>query len=418
MPKEKAKKAKSDTFYSFPKGFLWGAATSAYQVEGGNKNSDWEKWTKKIKIPPAGKAIKHYKKYEEDFKLAKELYHNAHRLSCEWARIEPEKGKFNDKEIEHYEKVLKSLKEKGIKTFVTLHHFTNPQWFSDLGSWEHKGSPQLFARYAKFIAKRLDKYIDYYLTLNEPEIYTFNGWVVEKWPPQKSSLIDAYRVYKNLAKAHKAAYREIKKISKSQVGLAKNNALFEPKPPARFLDYAIVWANRHLINNLFIFWIKRQLDFIGLNFYFHNLLQFDIHIKHVIGARVENVNLVQNDLGWEIYPRAILKVLRQMKRWKKPIIITENGIADGKDTKRERFILDHLFYIHKAIGEGIDVFGYLYWSLLDNYEWKDGFAPRFGLIEVDYKSFERKIRKSAKTFGLVARDNGFSRTMYRKAKYR
>ncbi len=368
--------------FQFPKGFLWGAATSAYQVEGGIKN-DWSEAGEKF---DAGKACDHYNRFEEDFNIVKSLGHNAHRFSIEWSRIEPEEGKWDEKEIEHYRNVIKALRNRGIEPFVTLWHWPIPLWLRNKGGAKLKKIPLYFSRYAEKIVSEFKNNVIFWITLNEPEIYATNSYLKGVWPPQKKNPISYFLIIRNLIKAHREAYKMIKKIQpNARIGIAKNNIYFEAyqnkivnRILKKFIDW---WWNFYFLNQ-----IKNYQDFIGLNHYFHNRINYGFN---------KNENLKVSDMGWELYPEGIYHVLKDLKRYKKPIYITENGLADANDEKREKFIKGHLYWMAKAIQDGVDVRGYFYWSLLDNFEWDSGFWPRFGLVEIDYKIMERKIRKSA-----------------------
>lgn len=381
---------KSDNFSS--KNFFWGAATSSYQVEGGNFN-DWSEW----EVSPArisdlekrglkkedfisGRACDHYNFFKKDFDITKSLGHNAHRFSIEWSRIQPIKGEFNQQELFHYKEVVRSLRDRGIEPFVTLWHWPVPLWIRDLGGWESKETIKYFEEYVGRVVSEFPE-VRFWITLNEPEIYTFNSYLRGIWPPQKKSIFSFLKIFGNLIKAHKMAYWKIHSISKAaQVGIAKNNSYFDGSPLlSRLVNY--FW------NEYFLDKIKNQQDFIGLNYYFHN------RIKNF--AFNQNENKEVSDTGWEIYPEGLYKVLLKLKKYNKPIFITENGIADAKDEKRAGFIRSHIEAMVKAASEGADVRGYFYWSLVDNFEWAAGFAPRFGLVEIDYKTLERKIRPSA-----------------------
>lgn len=378
----------------FPKNFLWGTATSAYQVEGGIKNCDWTKWKN------AGRACDHYHRYEEDFDLAKNILHNnAHRFSIEWSRIEPEKGKWDLKEIEHYKKVLLALNKRHLKPFVTLHHFTNPLWLVDEGGWENKKVIGYFARYAEFVVKNLGQYVDFWITINEPLVYISEGYLICKWPPGKKKVFKTFKVLFNMIKAHRAAHKIIQRVDPgAKISIATNNIFFEPYKEKSFLDRFSVSLSSYFWNRYFLNKVKNHLDFIGLNYYFHNRIKFPFRIK--------NGDNVTSDIGWEIYPKGIYYVLKELQKYKKPIYITENGIADVKDKYCSKFIIDHLKWLHKAIQEGVDVRGYFHWSLIDNFEWAEGFEPRFGLIEIDYNNFQRKPRSSAKLYGKICQNNG------------
>lgn len=382
----------------FPEGFAWGSATSSYQVEGGIENNDWASFAKasegqgQPKIPFAGRACDHYNRYEEDFDVAKSLGQNAHRFSIEWARIEPEEGKFNEAEIEHYREVIKALRERGIEPFVTLWHFTLPIWFAYMGGFENPKSPEIFTRYCKFVVSKLGDRAKFWMTINEPMVYASGGYRKGKWPPFKKNLFKFLKVINNLVMSHNVVYREIKKVLPSaQIGIAKNNIYFHSNhnPFYSILSSLLNW----FWNYRFLDKIEKQLDFVGMNYYFH----------HKFGG--EKIVCEKSDMGWDICPEGIFYVAAGLKKYGKPIYVTENGLADAKDTKRAEFVRKHLYWISEAMQTGADIRGYFYWSLLDNFEWADGFEPKFGLVEVDLKTMERKIRPSAYEYAKICREN-------------
>ena len=410
--------------YVFPAGFLWGAATASHQVEGNNIN-DWSEWEKNNaerlakeakgkwrpwqweKFPEmfepqnyiSGQACDHWNRFNEDFDLAKSLGHNAHRLSLEWARIEPEKGKFNQEAINHYGQVIEALNNRGLQPFVTINHFSLPLWFSQLGGWENRDSVFLFGKLVDYVAKSLGHQITFWITVNEPWMYLSQSYLMGFWPPQKKSWLAGLKVFRNLIDAHKTAFNIIKShYPNAQVGLAENNVHFEG--PMSF--FAHWWVNRRFLD--LVGW---RMDFIGLNYYFHSKIK---------GFKYnQNENKELSDMGTEIYPKGIFHVLKNLKRHKKPIYITENGLADAGDEKRAKFIKENIFWMHKAMREGVDVRGYFYWSLLDNFEWDKGFWPRFGLLEVNYsakggsasggKTLERRIRPSTYEYAKICKEN-------------
>lgn len=405
----------------FPKDFLWGSATSAHQVEGGNKNnwSEWEKnnsnrlsreaknkwqvWQQekfpemfKSKNYISGNACDHYNCYENDFDIAKDLGHNAHRFSIEWSRIEPEEGKFDEKEVEHYRKVLQALRERGIEPMVTLWHWTNPLWLKDGGL--NKKFPFYFERYAEYIVKQLGYLSNFWITLNEPTSVISSSYINGKWPPQKRNIFVAWRVYKNLVAAHNLTYQKIHQISpKAKVGFANIMINYEPAHQWCLSEKLIVKIINYFSNKKFLKMTVNRHDFLAMQYYFHNKIYFP--------GIVRNENKTISDLGWEIYPKGIYHILQSLKKYDLPIYITENGLADADDSQRERFIKEHLYWIHKAIKDGVDVRGYFYWSLLDNFEWDKGFWPRFGLVEVDFETQERKIRPSARKYAKICKNN-------------
>lgn len=361
----------------FPRGFLWGSATSAYQVEGGNENSDWEHW--KVR---AGKACDHYHRYEEDFAIAKSLNQNAHRFSIEWARVEPEKGEFDEREVQHYREVLRSLARRRIKPLVTLHHFTNPLWVAERGGWENPSTVGYFESYVRYIVTQLADLCGFWVTINEPYIILSEGYLWGNWPPEKKNPLAAFKAERNLIRAHRGAYQTIHTIQpEAQVGVA--HSLASIRLPLRTW-YSSFWE-RAIVDR------AGPQDFIGVNYY--------------RSATPFGGGLPKTDVGWEIYPAGLYHILKDLKKFNLPMYVTENGLADAKDEKRANFISDHLVSIWRALQEGVDVKGYFYWSLLDNFEWARGFDPRFGLVEVDYETMERTIRPSAEVYARIAKRN-------------
>ncbi len=407
----------------FPKNFLWGSATSAHQVEGNNYNnwSEWEKenakklakearnkWTnwQQKKFPEmfqpenyiSGRACDHYQRYKEDFDMAKNLGHNTHRFSIEWSRIEPEEGKFDEKEIEHYRKVILALRARGIEPFVTLWHWTNPIWITKKGGENNKQFPIYFSRYVKKIIQELGDVVDYWITINEPMSVIANSYIAGAWPPQKRNVLAAWRVYKILAKTHNEAYKTIHKINNNtKVGFANIITDFEANNKKSQLDRVIVKVANYLTRDKFLKLTNNHNDFLTVQYYFHKKIKF-------LGV-AKNKNKKNSDLGWEIYPEGIYHILKDLQKYHLPIYITENGLADADDSRREEFIKKHLRWVHKAIQEGVDVRGYFYWSLLDNFEWDKGFWPRFGLVKVNFKTQERKIRLSALAYAKICQNN-------------
>lgn len=405
-------------FYRFPKDFYWGSATSAHQVEGNNIN-DWTEWEKQnakrlaaeaekkfshlnnweqIKTQAqnpqnyiSGSACNHYNLYETDFDLIKSLNHNAYRFSIEWSRVEPKEGYWDNEQIAHYRAFIKALLDREIEPFVTLWHWSLPLWLRDKGGVRSKGFADYFVRYALKMVEEFGQVVKFWITLNEPEIYCSMSFLKGEWPPQKKNPIVYLLALQSLVAAHQKAYKLIKDFyPNANVGIAKNNIYFEATKSTftgllkKVLDW---WWNFYFLNR-----IKNHQDFIGLNYYFYHKIQSSFFKSK---AQLQDINKKVSDMGWEIYPQGIFYLLKDLKRFDKPIYITESGLADAKDEKRSWFIFETLKNVNKALEEGVDVKGYFYWSLMDNFEWDKGFWPRFGLLEVDYKTMERKIRKSA-----------------------
>lgn len=396
----------------FPKHFLWGTATSAHQVEGGNKHNDWWRWEKNSrKRFRSGSACDHYHRFEEDFDIIKNLQQNAHRFSIEWSRIEPIEDEWNIEAIEHYRKVILALHEKKIKPIITLHHFTNPEWFQRKGGWARRSSARYFARYVKFVVQELGDIAHFWITLNEPMVYATLSYLDGVWPPGKKSYFLAHRVYHNLARAHRKAYAIIHELYKKhdwhppKVGVAMNTVSLYSYQMHSFSSWLFMRVADWLWNHSFYFFTGKTHDFIGINYYFHYRLK-DLHfrpIRFFLEARAEKREM--SSVGWEVYPQGIFDVLIDFRRYKLPIYITENGIATTNESKRTRYIVSYIKEVYHAIRAGVDVRGYFYWSLMDNFEWEKGFKPRFGLLRVNYATQERAPREAAEVYSEICRTN-------------
>ncbi len=402
----------------FPEDFFFGASTSSHQVEGRCSN-DWAQWEKlnaerlaresdKYSSLPgwmsfrheasdpgnyiSGIAADHYNRYGRDLDLAKKIGLNAYRFSVEWQRIEPERGRWNDAGLSHYSKMIDAMLKHGIKPFVTVWHWSLPLWLSRKGGAESRDFPELFAEYATRLAREFSGRVRYFIPVNEPEIYSLNSYLRGIWPPESKSVFRYYRVMKSLVKAHNMACKRIKEIIPgSFTGTACNMSFFEPGsgPFNRLMAY----ASDRFWNRYFIDRVRHSIDFIGVNYYFHNRINYGFN---------RNENLRVSDMGWELYPQGIEPVLLGLKKYNLPLIITENGLADASDVNRPWYIEAVLRSVYSAMEQGADVRGYFHWSLIDNFEWDKGFWPRFGLISVDRKNLSRKIRKeSAEVFSRI-----------------
>ncbi|MCA9357887.1 glycoside hydrolase family 1 protein [Candidatus Kaiserbacteria bacterium] len=400
----------------FPEGFYWGAATASYQVEGDIENTDWAAAARAKRVPPCGTACDHYRRYEADFDMAKELGHTAHRFSVEWARIEPEEGKFDTDAIEHYRQVLRALKKRNITPFVTIWHFTLPLWFSETGGFERSDSPEIFARYAAFVVQELGDLCGHFSTMNEPNVFGSNGWLRGSWPPFKRfaltdlvsitnsgrtyeaqasrglrPLLLYWRVMKHLALAHNAAYQAIKQVSPdTEVSVVKHVIVFAAnwnpfnKIKAAIANYA--WTS------IFMSRTQRHCDSIGLNYYFYTQFGDKRHWK-------------KTDMDWNFAPEHIYDALMMLAKYKKPLFVSEGGLADHDDSDRAEYIKKQVAATWQAIQDGADVRGHLYWSLMDNYEWALGFEKQFGLIKINYDTLEREVRPSAYVYKEIIEGN-------------
>lgn len=401
----------------FPEGFFWGAATASFQVEGGIDNNDWAMAAYEGRVPACGDACDHFNRYEADFDLAKELGHSAHRLSVEWSRIEPVEGVFDMEAVEHYRDVLKALKKRNLTPIVTLWHFTVPVWFSARGGFEAKDSPALFSRYAAFVVHQLSDLCEHFSTMNEPNVYATHGYLYGVWPPFKQTRFlwkkvgksdgtarlarpiarlrhfFAYRrVEANLVKAHNVTYKIIKHLAPhAQVSIVKHVHVFK----ARGSGWRQKLANKmqQYQTLLFLTAVRDSIDEIGLNYYRSTTYG-------------DNKNYILTDMQWEAKPSGIYDALKILSQYQKPIFVAEAGLADEDDDMRADYIRLQVRAIARALEDGVDVRGHLYWSLLDNYEWALGFEKRFGLIAIDYKTQERTIRPSAYVYKEIIEQNG------------
>lgn len=378
----------------FPEGFLWGAASASYQVEGGIYNNDWTIGAELGKVPPADDHVDHYNKYQDDFRLARELGHNCQRISIEWSRIEPEEGKFDTEEIEHYRQVIRSIKENGMEPFVTLWHFTIPQWFYKKGGFIAGDSPEIFTRYCNYVLDELHGEATFWDTINEPNVWASNGHMRGNWPPFKKSVFKYFKVLKNQARAHNAVYKLNKeKYPFLQIGIVKDNINFQhDKTPWNWFAKKITDYNW---NHYFLKKVYKNTDHIGLNYYFDSF----------IGRKPKWYrDLPKSDMGWTLSPKGIYYVLMDLVRYKKPVYITEAGIADSKDEHRAEYIRGMVEWTHAAIQKGVDIRGFMYWSLMDNFEWALGYEKEFGLIHITPEG-KRQVRESAYVYKEICESN-------------
>ena len=364
-----------------------GVATSPHQIEGNTRN-DWTLFEEMNLVPKVEGACGSWEKMEEDIKLLKLVGANAYRFGIEWSRIEPEEGTFNFKALDRYRRFIDALMKEGIEPFVTLHHFTNPIWFHKVGGWTNKESVRYFERYADFVSKYIK--VKFWITINEPNVYAYNSYVAGIWPPMEKSMLKAVLVMRNILKASGRAYRVIKdNVKHAKVGMAHHLRVFRPygrlgKLPTILREYLFnflpVYSDVYgvlpppsgLLESL-----GAKADFVGINYYTADTVKFSIRSPFGEDAHLQGI--WRNSLNWEIYPRGICELLKRYN-FDREVIITENGISTKDEEERKRFILEHFKWIKEAMKERVKVLGYFYWSLMDNYEWKDGYSAHFGLF--------------------------------------
>jgi beta-glucosidase len=410
--------------------FLWGVATSSHQIEGGNTNNDWWDWEQipgKIRDGTrSGDACASWERWAEDLDLIRGLGLNAYRLSIEWSRIEPAAGRYDDTALQRYRAMLEGCRTRGITPIVTLHHFTNPRWFAASGGWEERANLAHFERYARHLGSALGDLVDLWITINEPEVFGFYAYDAGLFPPGMRDRSRALAVIANLLEAHGLASQALRDTDRvdadgdgkaTLIGAAKHWVLLEPKSWWSTLDNFATWAQHRIFNiavaraltggtiDLSIPGMARvrrtvdalagSSDFLGVNYYTRWMVSpvGKIPLTARKGTHV-------NDLGWEIYPEGIERALAECARFGLPLLITENGLADVEDLWRPDFIRKTLAIVDRVRGSGVDIRGYMHWSLLDNFEWMDGRMGRFGLYEVDFDAplGPRVQRESARVY--------------------
>jgi len=402
---------------SFPAGFLWGAATSSHQVEGDSRWNDWWPHERAGRLPHASaEACRHYELYEADFDMARSWGHNAHRFSIAWSRIEPREGHWDEAATAHYQDVVDALLSRGIEPIVTLHHFTNPAWFADRGGWARRDSADLFCRYVERVASSI-RGVRYWITINEPTVYAKHGFVVGDWPPfRRNAWLGAARALRGMARAHARAYEILRRLGpESRVGFAHSAPWIEPCDRSRVGDRGAAYLRDLLLNRAFLALIDpprrhpRRLDFLGINYYARTIVRRRKMLAPPWGEECLSAHHLDrgpfSDTGWEVYPPGLLAILEKFSRLGLPLMITENGVATGDENLRSAFLREHLAAVGHALERDIDVIGYLYWSLIDNYEWGLGTTARFGLAAVDFETQRRTARPAAMEYASVCRDN-------------
>ncbi len=418
---------------TFPPDFLWGTATASYQVEGNNTNSDWWVWEQGqghiLQDHRSGLACNWWENAEADLDLAAEMGTNAHRLSLEWSRIEPEPSKFDNDALDRYRQILQAMIDRGIEPMVTLHHFSNPLWLVEKGDFSSDIVVEYFQRYTARVVDSLGDLIPKWITINEPLVYFYSRYLAKEFPqPNQSGFWAGAHAVKQMLACHTAAYHTIKdKYPQAAVGVAKNIPIFDARPAGNKLDKW--WARRvsSLFNNAWLDAVEDgrlrwpfgrgkmknlagSYDFIGINYYTRFYVKFPPG-KDIIEREWEADAIVTDGSYGEIYPYGLYRAIKQVLLYNKPIYITENGLPDAADKHRPAFIMDHLRQIWHAISFCFPVMGYYHWTLVDNFEWNAGWTQRFGLIGLDPETQERTWRASGRLYSEICRSASVSSAM-------
>jgi beta-glucosidase len=395
------------TTRTFPEGFRWGTATAAHQVEGGNWNNDWWEWEHTPSsgcVEPSGDACDHYHRYPDDLRLLAGLGFNSYRFSVEWSRIEPEDGEFSRAALDHYRRMCASCREHGLDATVTLHHFTTPRWVARMGGWIEPATADLFTRFADRVAEHLGDIATRFCTFNEPNMVATIGYLAGRFPPGgKGDRENRRRANDVFIDAHHKAMAEIKgRYPEVPAGLTLAMQQMWPvgdTPEA--LDAATQRAAR-ILDGLEDVYLHAAVDddYIGVQTYSRSRVGPE-------GTLGPEDGVETTIMGYEFWPEALEATIR--RAWdvtnQTPILVTENGIAATDDTRRVEYVQRALNGVLACLADGIDVRGYTYWSLLDNFEWSSGYGPTFGLIGVDRATQERTVKPSARWLGSVARAN-------------
>lgn len=412
--------SRPDADKRFPSDFFWGVATSAFQIEG-SSTADWTTWDASLREHPS--AAGHYERYRDDLKLLKDLGVNAYRFSLEWSRIQPEEDAWDADAVARYQDIIDILRKLNIEPMVAIHHFTNPRWFSDKYPWHEERSIEIFLSYAGRIVREL-RGVRWWLTFNEPSVIVLGGYLDGCTPPGLRDVPKALAALKNLFTCHGRAYDLIHAADPdAAVSIAHNMSVFAPcrkwNPLDRFLKRTANYFYNHSIINAFQSGelvvkfpfsrtirlgvpIKGKLDFFGVNYYTRVHLRFnpfrkmavELHYLDVEGHGLTNI-------GWEVHPRGLEKVLKYASRLNVPLVVTENGIATHDAQKKTEFMKRHVDAVERCLRRGLDVRGYFYWTLLDNYEWLHGFDSRFGLYRVDFTNLERSPTPAAAYYSYI-----------------
>lgn len=379
----------------------------------------------------SGLACDWWNRAEEDFDRAAEMGLNTLRLSVEWSRLEPEPGRWNEAAVDRYREMLKGLRQRGLSPMVTLHHFTNPRWLSERGGWRNPEVVPAFSRLATRVATALRDLCTTWCTLNEPGIYAALAYILGRWPGE-TGLLPFIQVTRHQLRAHAAAYRAVKAVQPhARVGLVQHFAGFEPADAGSSRDRLVAAIRDAALNWRMIeavvtgrlkapfglgLWpypgAANSSDYIGVNYYGRHPLAFD---GKAPGTLFASPGPARPDRAWpapfhdrEVDPGGLERFLLRLIPYGRPLYVTENGMADAEDTVRPGFILTHLAAVHRALQKGADVRGYYHWTLVDNYEWAEGWTSRFGLYALDPATQIRTPRPSARLFGEIARANAIT----------
>lgn len=420
---------------TFPDSFRFGTATAATQIEGHCTTSDWWEFAQTPGRIRGGDvphpACDSWHRFEDDIELQTKLGLNAHRMSVEWARIEPAPNEFDHAAIDRYRGMLGALRDSGIEPMVTLHHFTLPRWVAQRGGLLSPELPDYFDRFVRVVVGALGDLVPRWITINEPNAVATLGYLLGMHPPGRSNPIQAVRAHQNLLAMHVRGYHAAHEVAAGrgwplEAGVAHHLRLVEPMSQGRLdrfgtrvFDETFNWAffdalagkPRPVMEQAVLASVRARRvdaagthDFVGLNYYSRDLIRFSHrHGREMFIHRSVPPSAEISDLGWEVFPDGLGRLIRACcQRTGLPVYVTENGIADARDAQRASFLVRHLAQVADAIAEGFDVRGYYHWTLIDNFEWSEGYEPKFGLYAVELESQRREARASAEVYRTIA----------------
>lgn len=412
--------------------FLWGAAVSEYQVSGSAicSQSNWSTWEERSAIEPSGEACQFWDRFEDDIARMKQLGIQAFRFSVEWCKIEPREGEFDHRALAHYQQVVTALLEAGIEPMITLHHFVHPGWFEDKGGFAQEEHIPLFVRYCQYVFDAFADRVRLWTVINEPTVFALQGYLRGVYPPGIINPFTAFSVLRNLMQSHVQVYHALKAMPQGDnalIGFIHQPLKFEPYhswnpfehiPGLLFNRLTHQAVTDFITTGEFIGYDMPLLrcyykapegkffDFIGLNYYSRALIRAQASLTDPLYPTHYD-NEIMTEMPYALYPQGLYDMLMELKGLDTPIYITENGVADAHDTLRKQWIGEYVNAIRRAMSDGVDVRGYYYWSLLDNYEWDMGYEKKFGLISVDMTTQERTIRPSGFWYAqmIMSQDN-------------
>ena len=424
--------------YHFPRGFLWGTATAAHQVEGNNTNNQWWKWEQEGHTNgKSGLACDWWGgRWREDFDRASETGQKAHRFSVEWSRIQPAPDKWDESALDKYRLMLRGLRERGLTAMVTLHHFTDPLWLAERGGWEAEDITRLFEKFVRKTVEAFKEYTTLWCTINEPNVYALSGYANKAFPPGVNDIRRAVQVEAAMLKAHAAAYRAIHELQpEARVGYALHYRPMVARTlwsPVDALMRSIRYSGVNLafpsaistgilkspVGKISLPEAKGTQDYFGLNYYSVDTVYFNIRKSDELFTDAgfsKDADLSDNNYIANV-PQGLYDSLKWAVRTypNMPIIITENGVECADDHIRPRYLAQHIHMLWRAVNFNWPIKGYFHWSLVDNFEWERGWTQRFGLWALEVETQKRTKRPSADLYEAICKENGLSSEMVQK----